>query len=119
LSKKIKIHIFCLKPDICRLIKKTFNESKYYVTCTSAYLVTDAFLRGFRKRFDCVIIDTDIDHRLKDKIKQKFQGIPLICLPSLGSELIRESDFKYISEPLKPSELANTLEDIFKDKVDT
>ena len=118
MSKKIKIHIFCLKADICSLIKKTFSESKYYITCSPARSVNDEFLSEFRKRFDAIIIDTDMDIRLKDKIKKKFHGIPIICLPSLESELVPESDIKYISEPLKLSELANTLEDIFKDKVD-
>jgi hypothetical protein len=117
LSKKIKIHIFCLKPDICSLIKKTFDQTNYYITCSPARSVNDRFLRGISKHFDCVIIDNDIEPGIKAKIKKRFQGIPIICLPSLDSELVRESDIKYISEPLKLSELATTLEDIFKDEV--
>jgi DNA-binding response OmpR family regulator len=116
LEKKIKVHIFCLKPDICNLIKKFLSQSKYYITCTPAKSVDNEFLGTFKERFDCVILDIDIDNAIKEKVKQRFQKVPIICLPSLEADVAYDSGIKYISEPLKLSELVKTLDELFGDK---
>jgi hypothetical protein len=113
MEKKIKVHIFCLKPEICNLIRKMFSESMYEVSCSPAMQVSDEFLMRFQSKLDCIILDMDIEKGVKDKIKLAFEGIPVICLPSLDFEGIMESDVKYISEPLKLSELRKTLDEIF------
>ena len=63
---------------------------------------------------DCIIMDMDIEKELKDMIKLNFSGIPVICLPSLDFEGIKDNDVKYISEPLRLSELRKTLDEIFQ-----
>lgn len=113
MENNIKVHIFCMKPDICSLIKKVFSSTKYEISCTPAANVDEKFLSGSHLIMDCIILDIDINTEIKNKIKMKFSGVPVICLPSLDSENINESDVKYISEPLKLSELRKTLDEIF------
>ena len=114
MEKMIKVHIFCIKPEICKLIKKMFNTSRYEISCTPSYQVDEDYLKRFHHNMDCIIMDIDIEKETKDKIKEYFQGTPVICLPSLDSEGIQEDDVKYISEPLKLSELRKTLDEIFE-----
>ncbi len=116
MEKMIKVHIFCIKPDICKLIKKMFNTSRYEISCSPSQQVDDEYLNRFHHNMDCIILDVDVEKETKDKIKQYFRGTPVICLPSLGSETIMENDVKYISEPLKLSELRRTLDEIFQNK---
>ena len=59
-------------------------------------------------------MDMDIEKEIKDMIKLNFKGIPVICLHSLDFEGIKENDVKYISEPLRLSELRKTLDEIFQ-----
>ncbi len=117
---KKKIHIFCTKPPICNLIKKRFSGSNYLITCSSAENLREDLFETLHKNIDCLIIDKDIKQELKEKIKHCFKDKPMICLPSLDSELLLESEIpddesgiKNISEPLRLSELAQTLDDIF------
>lgn len=102
-----------MKPDICSLIQKVFSSSKYEIICTPAVNVNEKYLSNTHIKMDCIILDIDIDNEIKNKIKKKFTGVPVICLPSLDSELTKDSDVKYISEPLKLSELRKTLDEIF------
>ncbi len=113
MEKKIKVHIFCLKPDICSLIKKVFSSTKYEIVCTPAADVDEKYLSGSHLKMDCIILDIDIDPQVKNKIKDKFGDVPVICLPSLDSETATDTNVKYISEPLKLSELRRTLDEIF------
>jgi len=113
MEMKIKVHIFCTKPDICSLIKKVFSSTQYEIICTPAANVTEKYLAGEHIIMDCIILDIDIDAEIKNKIKRKFKGVPVICLPSLDSEVIKDTDVKYISEPLKLSELRKTLDELF------
>jgi hypothetical protein len=114
MEKKIKVHIFCLKAEICSLIKKMFNMTRYEISCSPALKVSDDFLKKFHANMDCIILDMDIDKETKDMIKQNFGRIPVICLPSLDFEGIKDNDVKYISEPLRLSELRKTLDEIFQ-----
>jgi hypothetical protein len=113
MSREIRVHIFSLKPSICGLIKKSIGSTNYAVSCTNATDLTDNFFEEFNSNVDCIIIDKDIENKTKDKLKSKFNGIPIICLPSLDSEYPVDSGIKYISEPLKLSELVKTLDEIF------
>lgn len=113
MEKKIKVHIFCLKAEICSLIKKMFNKSRYEISCSPALKISNDYLKRFHSNTDCIIMDMDIEKELKDMIKFHFRGIPVICLPSLDFEGIKDNDVKYISEPLRLSELRKTLDEIF------
>lgn len=113
MEKQIKVHIFCMKPEICTLIKKVFSSTQYEISCTPAANANEKYLSGTHIKMDCIILDIDIDAELKNKIKQRFTGTPVICLPSLDSEIIKDTDVKYISEPLRLSELRKTLDEIF------
>lgn len=116
MDKHYKVHIFCLKPPICNLIRKTFTLSNYQVTCSHAYKVDERTLDEIGFDYDCIIMDVDIEKSTKDIIKERFKGIPMICLPSLDSESNDDNGVKYISEPLRLSELVKTLDEIFVEK---
>lgn len=113
MEKKIKVHIFCMKPDICSLIRKVFSSTRYEILCTPAAGINEKFLAGTHINMDCIILDIDIDTGIKNMIKKRFSGVPVICLPSLDAEAIKDTNVKYISEPLKLSELRKTLDEIF------
>jgi DNA-binding response OmpR family regulator len=106
------IHIFSYKPEICSLIRKTLDKGRYEVSCTRTEEVTQDFITNFDKPIDCLILDKDIDQKLKKTIKQKFLNIPIICLPSLGSELCENNRVTYMSEPFKLSELRKAIEEV-------
>lgn len=111
-----RIHILCLKPEICSLIKKGLPDTSYYVTCTRREDINDKFIDNFTEKIDCLILDKDIDSELREKIKKKFENISIVCLPSLDSENNIKSNVKNMSEPLKLSELSNYINSIFQKK---
>lgn len=106
------VHILSIKSEICSLIRKTLDSERYNITCTSGENINQSFISGFSNEIDCLILDKDIDAELTKKIKEKFNNIPIICLPSLGAENKESSDVKYMSEPFKLSELKKAIEEI-------
>lgn len=112
-----RIHILCIKPEICSLIKKTLMNSGYNVTCSSGEN-PDAFVsNNSNEKVDCLIMDSGIDKIIREKVKEKFIDASIICLPSLESDNGNNGNgIKNISEPLKLSELAAAVESIFKNK---
>jgi len=114
--KDFKIHILCLKREICELIKKTLDSEGYDVECTNVSGVNDDFIKSIELKADCLILEQDIKPELRDYINEKFKGIPIICLPSLNSDWLLSSDVTYISEPLKLSELRQTIEEVYKNR---
>ncbi|MEO8512364.1 MAG: hypothetical protein ABI543_02265 [Ignavibacteria bacterium] len=106
------VHIFSIKSEICSLIRKTLDSERYKITCTSGENINQNFLNGFNGDIDCLILDKDIDAKLTMKIKEKFNNIPIICLPSLGSENKESCGVKLMSEPFKLSELKKAVEEI-------
>lgn len=111
-----RIHILCLKSEICSLIKKSLNNPAYSVTCTKSEDINDEFVRSFNEPIDCLILDKDIEVNLRDKIKKKFENISIVCLPSLDSENNNKAGVKNMSEPLKLSELSKYIDSIFQIK---
>lgn len=109
-----RIHILCLKPEICSLIKKGLNDYNYNVSCSKGEDINEELIANFNEKIDCLILDKDINISLREKIKSKFENIAIICLPSLDSENNIKSDVKNMSEPLKLSELAEYINSIFK-----
>lgn len=111
-----RIHILCLKPEICSLIKKALPDSAYIVTCTRSEDINDNFVKNFIEKIDCLILDKGIDLKLREKIKKKYEGISIVCLPSLDSENNNKAGIKNMSEPFKLSELSNYINSIFQAK---
>ncbi|KXK55515.1 MAG: hypothetical protein UZ05_CHB002000550 [Chlorobi bacterium OLB5] len=99
------VHILSLKREICSLIRKTLDNEKYVLSCTSGEEINEKFLSGFNNEIHCLILDKGINPELAKKIKDKFSNIPIICLPSLGSDTNVSNGIKYMSEPFKLSEL--------------
>jgi DNA-binding response OmpR family regulator len=109
---QFQIHIFCQKKEICSLIKKKLMADGYDVDCTNLSDPEKDFLDKFDRIIDCIILDKDIDKHLREKIRNKFPDIPIICLPALDSDMTSLKDVTYISEPLKLSELSDIITEI-------
>lgn len=109
-----RIHILCLKSEICSLIKKTLTLSGYEVTCSGGDEINQNTIEEINEMTECLIIDTDIDYRIREMAKEKFGEKSIICLPSLESESISGAGTKRISEPLKLSELSEAVKSVFK-----
>ena len=106
------IHIFCLKKELCTLLKKKLINDGYEVSCTNLLEAGGGFLENFNLAIDCVIIDKDINNEDREKIQAKFPDLPTICLPSLDTDFTIKSGITYISEPLKLSELSDIVREI-------
>jgi len=106
------IHIFCLKSEICTLLKKRLRLDGYVVECTNISEAGDNFLDDFNEKIDCVIMDRDVKIEIKKKVVSRFPDLPIICLPSLDSDVIEVNGITYISEPLKLSELSDIISKI-------
>ena len=118
--KPFIIQIFCQKREICSLLKKKLRADGYYVECINVAEAETDFLDGFNKHIDCIILDKDIDIQMRDMIRSRFAGVPIVCLPSLDAETIDSKDVTYISEPLKMSELSEIINEIrIKKEVET
>lgn len=112
-----RIHILCIKPEICSLIKKTLMNSGYSVTCSSGENPDDFVSGKSNEMIECLIMDSGINKMIREKAKEIFINASIICLPSLESDGGNNGNgIKNISEPLKLSELAAAVESIFKNK---
>jgi hypothetical protein len=110
-----RIHILCPKSEICSLIRKTLPDSKYSITCTSSEDLNENTLDQLDiDNIDCLILDNEINLNLSEKLKEKFNKVSVIYLPSFNSEHYRNKIVKYIPEPLRLSELQEAIESIFK-----
>lgn len=110
--ENFRVQILTIKPEICSLISKVLDKERFTVTCTVGDEINEKFINDFSGNFDCLILDKDIDAGLTKTIKTKFTNVPIICLPSLGSETNESKDVKYMSEPFKLSELKKAIEEI-------
>lgn len=109
---RIKIHILSLKCEICSLVKKTLKDKGYEVTCNGGDEITEEFINNFDLEPDCLILDKDIQENLKMKIRDKLKNVYIVCLPSLNSDSLSDNKVRYMTEPLKLSELRAVLEEI-------
>lgn len=117
MKNKLKVHIFCVKQDMCKLIQKTLEYFRYDMTCTNTRDMDKKRFDEMSGFYDCIIIDSDIDDRFKTNIKAKYRGIPMVCLPSLDSDTTIDSGIKCIHEPLRLSELVKVLDELFPKKI--
>lgn len=108
-----RIHIICLKSEICSLIKKTLMSSGYNVSCSQT--LTDYVTPELSdEKVDCLILDSDIDAKTSEEIRERFKNAAIIYLPSLESEVSSADEgSKNISEPLKLSELSEAVKSVF------
>jgi two-component SAPR family response regulator len=110
-----RIHILCPKSEICSLIRKTLPESKYSISCTSTEDLNEKTLDNLDiDNIDCLILDNEINLNLSENIKEKFNKVSIVYLPSFNSGSCRNKVVKYIPEPLRLSELQEAIESIFK-----
>lgn len=115
--EQIRIHILCLKSEICSLIKKTLLGYGYYVTCSGNDNMDELIFNDREKKINCLILDSGIEKNFREKVKEYFKDVSIICLPSLESDDNNNGiGVKNMSEPLKLSELADAVESIFKNK---
>jgi len=111
MQKKFRVEIFCEKPDMYGLIKKVFNGKDYDLHFNdSAYLNVET-LSLLDPSCDIIIADKSIEKGLHKTIRKKFPDVPVICLPGLEADEECESNVKYISEPLKLSELKKVVDE--------
>jgi hypothetical protein len=110
--ESFKIHIFCLKKELCRLIIKKLSSDGCIASCTNLSDSERIFPDNFDYSIDCIILDKDISRSIRDEIQAKFPDLPIICLPSLDSDTGEKSGITYISEPLKLSELSEKIREI-------
>jgi hypothetical protein len=109
-----RIHVICHNKEIYSLIKKLLPVTKYSVSCTVGEELNEIFFKKIgTEKIDCLILDKDIDNKFTEKIKEKFKDVSLVYLPSLESEQSANKVIKHMSEPLKLSELSETIESVF------
>jgi hypothetical protein len=113
MEKELKIHIFCLTPDICCMISKYFSHTNYKFKTTQLNSPEYYMLEDLGYLPDFIIVDSEINNKLKHKIYNTYSESKIIHLPSLtefDNEINEDKDIIKISEPLKLRE----LEEIFK-----
>ncbi len=71
--ESIRIHIICLRPEICSLIKKSMQGQNYSISCSKLEDINEDFIENFNERIDCLILDKDLDKELRNKIKDKIR----------------------------------------------
>ncbi|HMS65972.1 MAG TPA: hypothetical protein PKD83_12055 [Ignavibacteria bacterium] len=99
------------------MIRKSLSDSKYSVSCTSTENLNEETLNNLNlDSIDCLIMDDEINCKISDKLREKLNSVSTVYLPSLENEKCRDKVVKYISEPLKLSELNEAIESIFKSK---
>lgn len=122
MEKDFNIHIFCLKSILGDLIVKSISHQKFkfnytYISESSNNKSDTTMLDNLNISPDCIILDKDIDIKIKEVIFKKFNKSEFICLPSLNeNEEMLSNYVQQISEPLKISELGDVLNEIYYKK---
>lgn len=111
-----KIFLACVKPEICRLIEKTLSNENYKMTCLCGSAVDKKSVQELNHEFDCIILDEELELEIRKAVTEKFSRLPIVCLPSLNFTGTISNQARYISEPLKLSELSKALKEIFNIK---
>ena len=106
--KKYVVDVFCDRSEIQNLVSKAFNENDYTIRFNPEVGKDDISI--INSDCDCIIIDRNIDKKLRLLITEKFNDIPKVYLPSLDNENVNGKNAIYISEPLRLSELKTTVE---------
>ena len=109
--KKFKVEVFCEKSDMNGLIRKVFSGCDYDLHFNDSAYLNIKTLSSLDPSCDIIIADKSIEKGLHEIIRKKFPDVPVICLPGLETEEECASNVKYISEPLKLSELKKVVEE--------
>ena len=112
MDKKFKVEVFCEKPDLSDLIKKAFTKNEYELHFYISKKLDFEGLALLDPFCDLIIADKCVEKELHDVIKVRFPGVPVICLPALEAENGIDDNVRYISEPLKLSELKKAVDEI-------
>lgn len=112
MENKYKVEVFCEKPDLAELIKKAFVKDEYDVRFFISKKLDFDGLALLDPFCDLIIADKCVEKELHETIRVRFPGVPVICLPALEAEGDVEDNVKYISEPLKLSELKKAVDEI-------
>ena len=106
------IHIICIDDSICQMIHKTLRSKGYDVSISDGNKLSVQNINELSHDIDCFVIDSGIDECLFSNLKLRFG-----FLPSLNKDSKKiNGDYSNISEPLKLSELFQTLDSVFKEK---
>ncbi|MBS1516746.1 MAG: hypothetical protein JSS91_01525 [Bacteroidetes bacterium] len=99
------------------MIHKTLSSKGYDVSVSDGMYLSEKIIKELSDKIECFIIDSGIEEDLLIKLKMRFRNSSYICLPSLNKDCSNNNGgTKNISEPLKLSELFQTLDSIFKIK---
>ncbi|MFZ1323186.1 MAG: hypothetical protein WAT71_16635 [Ignavibacteria bacterium] len=111
------IHIICIDDSICQMIHKTLRSKGYDVSISDGNKLSVQNINELSHDIDCFVIDSGIDECLFSNLKLRFGNSSYIFLPSLNKDSKKiNGDYSNISEPLKLSELFQTLDSVFKEK---
>ena len=111
------IHIICIDDSICQMIQKTLRSKGYDVSISDGNKLSIQNISELSHDIDCFVIDSGIDESLFSNLKLRFGNSSYIFLPSLNKESKKiNGNYNNISEPLKLSELFQTLDSVFKEK---
>lgn len=111
------IHIICIDDSICQMIQKTLRTKGYDVSISDGNKLSIQNISELGHDIDCFVIDSGIDESLFSNLKLRFGNSSYIFLPSLNKESKKiNGNYNNISEPLKLSELFQTLDSVFKEK---
>lgn len=109
--RKFKVEVFCEKPDLYGLIKKVFSGFDYDLHFNDSAYLNVKTLSLIDPDCDIIIADKSIEKGLHNFIRKRFPDVPVICLPGLETGDDCNSNVKYISEPLRLSELKKVVEE--------
>jgi hypothetical protein len=116
---EFKVHIFCGTTNLCKLMSKLCTKDSFSFCCSEIKEKNSGnIFSDINYKPDCIIVDKDIDEKLKDEVINKFSLTKIILLPSLN-EVEQKKYSKYvsqISEPFKLSELEEVLKEIYHSK---
>jgi hypothetical protein len=115
MEKTIKIKIFSLTAEICKLINKVLDKYSFIHDCViitddNSDISLDNLIQGNSDYPDVIIVDKEIPRKLKEEIIAKFSNSSIICLPALDETNKVESErVKQISEPFRLSEFEDVI----------
>lgn len=113
-----KIHIICADKFLSILIQKKLELQGFSVSFSDESDLTEEKIINLKDDIDCFIIDSGMDEYLFIKLKMRFKNSSYIFLPSIEKTEKSEkiTGIENISEPLRLSELFQTLDSVFKKK---
>lgn len=105
---------------MCKLMKKFFAKLNYKFDCVKIEIDSDWKNLIFDEEIDCIILDTNINSKIQNEIREKFNKSSFFLLPSFSRDTYPETNSAdLISEPFKFSELEKNLNELYESKAVT